>query len=103
MPAHCPEQLVETEKLRWRWDSELVNDRESESFGWFDGGGSGGGSGGGGKEEKQHGDRCVLGVRRERVKGCRCLLVLVVVAQVFCGYVGLWIEPGTRGSAASAC
>lgn len=31
-PTHCPEQLVETEKLRWGWDSELVNDRESKSL-----------------------------------------------------------------------
>ncbi len=30
---------MEAAKLRWRWDSELVNDRESESFGLFRGGG----------------------------------------------------------------
>jgi len=60
IPTHCPEQLVETEKLRWRWGSELVNDRESESFGLF------GGSESGERELKQHTDRYVLVVREEK-------------------------------------
>lgn len=47
-PTHCLQQLVDTEKLRWRWDSELVNDSESERFGLF------GGETGGREEESVH-------------------------------------------------
>lgn len=56
--------------MRWRWDSELVNDRESESFSLF------GGEGGCVKQEEekrkiQHtgNDKCVVTEEKMRYTG----------------------------------